>query len=205
MSELSKDEKRFWEKVVKGRNKKDCWLWEGAVFNTGYGKIRRENKIKLAHRISWELHFGHIPEGMCVCHKCDVPLCVNPGHLFLGTQKDNIQDKVNKGRQAKGDRSGARLHPERVARGDRSGARLHPEKMARKGDKNGSRLHPESRPRGEKNCRAKISDAQAAEIKSYLFQGCRVQNIADFMGVSKHLISRIKTGKTWKHIPFEGM
>ena len=78
-----------------------CWLWTGACHLYGYGLIRpgpATQRPEGAHRISWKLHRGEIPEGMSVLHKCDVPGCVNPEHLFLGTIKDNTQDMMRKGR-----------------------------------------------------------------------------------------------------------
>lgn len=88
-----------------------CWLWTGAVQGYGYGDTSsRLAPNRLAHRWSWLLHHGEIPHDLCVLHKCDVRRCVRPTHLFLGTQADNIADKVAKGRQARGERNGnARL------------------------------------------------------------------------------------------------
>lgn len=84
--------KRFWDKVdIKEPD--DCWEWQ-AGFNGRYGSFNNG----YAHRFSWELHNSKIPDGMYICHTCDNPKCVNPNHLFAGTQKDNMQDMVKKGR-----------------------------------------------------------------------------------------------------------
>lgn len=95
---------RFWKKVNKT---KSCWLWTGSKVTNGYGCIWLNGKAKQAHRISYEIHFGSIPKNGCILHKCDTKACVNPNHLFLGTQKDNMQDRNNKNRQAFGERSGS--------------------------------------------------------------------------------------------------
>lgn len=75
----------------------------------GYGLIRINRKNILSHRFSWGIHFGRIPEGLCVLHECDNRRCVNPNHLFLGTNQDNVDDKVNKNRQPdlKGENNGS--------------------------------------------------------------------------------------------------
>lgn len=85
---------RFWDKVDKTNS---CWLWTGAICR-GYGIFNYMMTPQGAHRVSWKITNGEIPEGLYLCHICDVRRCVNPKHLFLGTAKDNYDDAVVKGR-----------------------------------------------------------------------------------------------------------
>lgn len=88
---------RFMSKLVFGAS--DCWIWRGHVDSIGYGRFPYKGENK-AHRVAYSIFTGQIPDGMLVLHKCDNRQCVNPEHLFLGTQSDNMKDMVSKGRNA---------------------------------------------------------------------------------------------------------
>lgn len=92
------DIERFWRKV-RVSQEAECWEWQAGRLPTGYGTFSLNSKVAYAHRVSWELAHGEIPAGMHICHTCDNPSCVNPGHLFLGTASDNAQDRDNKRRR----------------------------------------------------------------------------------------------------------
>lgn len=94
-------EARFWEKVDKSGGNDACWAWAGRLDYYGYGQLDIDGKQERAHRLSWKLLVGDIPEDLWVLHKCDNPRCVNPSHLFLGDQKANVADMMAKGRHVK--------------------------------------------------------------------------------------------------------
>ena len=111
-------EQRFWMKVDK-REPDECWEWLAGTTGEWYGVFNRGDspRVEAAHRFSWEIHNGPIPKGMCVLHHCDNPICVNPRHLFLGTQTDNNHDRDQKERQARGARAGSsKLTKKKVCR-----------------------------------------------------------------------------------------
>lgn len=98
---------RFWEKVDK-RSEDECWNWT-AYLEDGYGRFWFDERMERTHRISWIMFFGNIPDGQQVLHTCDNRACVNPKHLFLGINHDNVIDRNKKGRQARGERNRHKL------------------------------------------------------------------------------------------------
>jgi len=165
---------RFWSKV--SRDEAGCWLWTACKGRGGYGIFCYEGRGQVAHRVAWVLTFGALPDGMWLCHRCDVPACVNPAHLFLGTAQDNSNDMVAKGRSAKG-RSAAK----NPARGERWHA-AHPPHA--------------NHPSGERAPRAKLSDVQAAAIKERRAAGERGVALALEYGVTQATICDIVKGRT---------
>ena len=114
---------RFWSKVDRGAPD-ECWMWKGTIAlpnkcGQRYGSFGISDGKPVnyrAHRFAWMLYNGRIPEGMVIMHSCDVPLCVNPAHLKLGTQAENVADRDSKGRTAKGEKQGASKLTETQAR-----------------------------------------------------------------------------------------
>lgn len=191
--------KRFWSHVNKNGplpdqsnphyvGLKKCWEWTANRHKYGYGKTKSSGKHFLCHRISWEIHNVRHPGRLWVCHQCDNPSCVNPAHLFIGTGKDNANDRDSKGRgnPPSGDRHGSKTRPESIPFGDR----------------NGTRTHPECHPRGEGHIFAKLSDDKVREIrKRYAAGGVKQRDMAEEFGVVISIISRVVTRTIWTHVP----
>ena len=162
---------RFWKRV----NKTDtCWLWTGTRNPNGYGMIRaRPGKTRdLTHRVSWMLHNGDIPDGLCVLHRCDNPACVRPEHLFLGTRADNVHDMVAKGRGA---------------RGANSGSARYPRLRARQGEAHGS---------------ARLTERDVRFIRDeFAANRMTKRELATMFSVAPEHVHRICRRLVWKHVP----
>lgn len=117
---------RFWKKVDKNGpimrpELTPCWTWLKSKGGRGHGIVRIDKINRGAHRVSWQIANGPIPDELHVLHECDNSSCVNPEHLHLGTPKINSGEMVARGRSAKGDKSGPRKHPELMPRGEAHG------------------------------------------------------------------------------------
>lgn len=130
-SGYGRPEIRFWKRVDKNGPihpvHGQCWQWTGSIFKgRGYGQLTVKCRNYSSHRLSWIIHFGSIPEGKWVLHKCDNRLCVNPSHLFLGCGRDNIHDAMEKGRDGwVGERNGNATVTEKQVREIRELRRKH--------------------------------------------------------------------------------
>jgi len=147
----------------------ECWEWTKARHKAGYGAIGANGRRAYGHRVSYELNVGPIPPGMCVLHRCDNPPCVNPSHLFLGTLRDNTQDMLRKGR-----------HRTNNVRGDDHWLRRSPRAVA-----------------GERNPAAKLSTAQATNLRIALALGARQVDCAEWFGIDQTSVSRIWLGRRY--------
>lgn len=152
-----------------GEPNSGCWLWLGRERGSNnYGSLKVDGKNHVAHRYSYKRFVGEIPDGLYVLHRCDNPACVNPNHLFLGTIQDNTDDKVRKGRQAKGDRLS----------------------IAQK--------NSPKKPRGELAYNSKLSKAEVEQIRILAAERTYPQRkIAKMFGVTQALVSRIHLKGIW--------
>lgn len=181
----SKSVKTLLRILAENRPTDDCWEWPAARDRDGYGRINFDGAESRTHRASWMLANGRIPDGLWVLHKCDNPPCVNPGHLFLGTVKENMADCVRKGRSASGDRSPSRSQPW----------------LRMRGDYNASRTMPEKRRRGSANHAAKLNALQVVEIRRRRAAGEKIIELSARFSVSNQLISAICLRQVWEHLP----
>lgn len=171
---------RFFDNIAPAPN--GCWEWTSYLSAGRYGSFKVNGKDVKAHRWIFEQLHGCIPEGMVVCHSCDNGKCVNPSHLWLGTQRDNVNDCIAKGRA---------YHPKGFKK---TTGILY-------GDKNPSRTHPESRPRGTSVNTCKINENDVKDIRrAHHAKELTQKELAEKYGVSQPNISAILLRKTWAHI-----
>ena len=164
---------RFWSIVQKSDG---CWLWKNRLGVDGYARIYTPMGREYAHRAAYQLINGVIPDGMLVCHRCDVRHCCNPAHLFLGTTADNARDAMNKGRL------------------DLTGLRN------RKGQT--GYWYPHRIPKGEDVGTAKLTADAVREIRyCYAEGGITHKELAERFGVKRQHICRIVNRQTWMHLP----
>lgn len=153
-----------------------CLIWQGHVNRDGYGVVHIKRVKYLAHRVAYADRCGPIEPKMMCCHHCDTPSCVNPDHIFLGTQKDNIGDCVRKGR-----------HGSTTKRESRP-----------KGNSHWTRQKPDGVPRGESSGTSKLTEEKVRAIRSDLSKNNR--EMGEIMGVSHRTISSVRLGRIWKHV-----
>lgn len=183
---LTESQRAAWDaKILLPTTEGGCHLWIASLTRKGYGNLRIGRDTFMAHRVAYMLHCGPIPEGMCVCHRCDVRNCVRPDHLFLGTNEDNVADRVAKGRTAKGDKHGANTKPELHCRGDRHPTRTRPEEVLRI---------------GEDNPHHKITENDVREIRARYAAGETQTALAKEFGVSSMNVSNICRFKKWARV-----
>ncbi len=116
---------KFWLYIVRGATESDCWGWEGFTDKDGYGKLRCRKNCKGAHIISYEIHFGAVPEGVMVLHTCNNPPCSNPAHLYTGNHQKNMDDRMAAGHYPANERAPHAKFPDAVADAVRSAAGTH--------------------------------------------------------------------------------
>jgi hypothetical protein len=182
---------RFWSKVDRNgpvpahrQELGQCWVWLANPGRYGYGLFWFQGSTRRAPRVAFLLAHGRWPEPFAL-HHCDNPSCVNPAHLFEGTDVDNTLDKLAKGRQARGESHGSRTKPDRLARGER----------------NGSHTQPHRRARGERNGCAKLTERDVREIRAIYALGTISQpGLSRRFGVSQSRISDVLLRKKWVHV-----
>lgn len=195
---------RFWAKVdrdgsVIHPDLGPCWPSSSAPTKAGYARYGLNYALIYAHHISWEIHFGPIPDGLKVLHHCDNPPCVRPDHLFVGTQADNMRDMRAKARHSHGEAHRAIMR-EKAARGDRNGSRTHPERLIGRKMKPFT-IRPDLIRRGEASGHVTLTEAIVREMRRAWDAGEATQaQLAARYNVTQTNISLIVRRKSWQHV-----
>lgn len=159
-----------------------CWIWTGAARPNGYGNFYMNGKLVGAHVASYAIHVGPVGEGLCVCHTCDTPSCVNPNHLFIGTHKENTADMDAKGRRVSAHQVGDANPMFGRRHSDETKAKQSSAKIGRYANEN----HP----------RATINKEIAAGIRAMKGRFTAKQVAAELF-VSFHVVRNVWRGKSW--------
>lgn len=182
---------------LKGRTNESatgCWEWSRGRHRQGYGELSVDGKMKLAHRVAYETMCGPIPDGMKVCHTCDNPPCINPEHLFLGTQLENVRDCVSKLR------FGNPLSPDQKAEIRRlREAGVSPRDVAERFNVSQSRVAgiiKVGSGRGNHH-RAKLDAAKVRAIRAARAGGAKRRELAEAQGVSLATVDKVISGRAW--------
>lgn len=197
-----------------------CFEWQGAVHKGGYGVVTFGGRQQQAHRVSFGVFRKVIPDGLCVCHRCDNRKCINPSHLFIGTHKQNSEDMVRKGRAARGaDCHSAKLTAEDVARmPDRYAAgestkqiaeshgiamltvsRILSKKIWRHVERPSVVFRREGQ-RGTQNKNCRLTESDVREIRRLRAAGQTTTAIGRRFGISANSVCRTCSGESWSHV-----
>lgn len=168
---------RFLELVDASNGIDSCHIWRGRIREFGYGMFDFSNMSRRAHRVSWVIHNGEIPNDLHVLHRCDNPPCCNPRHLWLGTDADNVNDRIAKGRTS----------------ADHSNRE--------RGNYHHSRRRPEGLARGVINGQAKLKEHEVYEIRRLSINGRSHTTISRMFGVCRSNVRLIVNRLTWRHLP----
>jgi transposase len=208
----------FWDHVTVTES--GCWEWAKGCFFDGYGRIWIAGKNRKAHRVAWGMTYGEIPARMCVLHRCDNPPCINPHHLFLGTQADNMSDCSAKGRQPdrRGERGpgavlkwpavreirklcaeGGESYSQIGARFSVGVATIHSIATHKSWREEGGTPLARGPRHGEKHHNTKLTSDAVSNIRALRNFGLQsLSTIAEKYGVRQSTVSRIANGKLWK-------
>lgn len=173
---------RFWAKIDTSGS--GCWEWQGYTNRDGYGSFTIGGKTIRTHRAAYALVNGVIPQGLVVRHSCHNPACCNPDHLSVGTQRDNVRDMVEAGRQF----SELRKKPKSAE---------HAVKIAQAIKEYRARLKAEGRPH---NGRHKLTDEQVRELRSAYIAGAELSDLSQKFGICKTAVARVGKKRTYAYV-----